>query len=134
MREIKFRVWNKQNAQFYYSGIINGAFGFFKPIDKESPDIAESVLPDYNYMQQFTGLKDKNDKYIYEGDIVKVDFCKCGLQVCKVEWGTMGFEFYLIADNGEVSFPTIIKDFPLSCEIIGNIFETPEFLHEQKTG
>ena len=62
MREIKFRVWDRDNAQMVYSS--KGYVGFFEQVDGWDW---------YDTLMQFTGLKDKNGVEIYEGDILGVE-------------------------------------------------------------
>ena len=74
MREIKFRAWiadaNDPDQVFtddgdptVYSMTYDLAFEDFEPIN--------DLLKGVNFLMQFTGLKDKNGKEIYEGDILK---------------------------------------------------------------
>ena len=79
MREIKFRIWN--GTEMVYDVTV-GKFGAFyvNPGDKGNgldPNDSASLTPfttkysdDTNVMQS-TGIKDRNGKDVYEGDLVK---------------------------------------------------------------
>jgi len=126
MRELKFRIWQKnQNTwcdeSFYISP--NG-----KWIMQEGNYENIHHLNNGKFIvQQFTGVKDSDEKEIFEGDIVNVKFRKCGEQICEIKYDTMGFECFLITKE-EPSFPMCIKDIIIKIKVIGNIFENPELL------
>ena len=109
MREIKFRAWDKREKKMLS----------WEEIRLENAGIllatSENLIP-----LQFTGLKDKNGKEIFKGDIILI---KTGALTFKKET-KCEVEFY------RGSF--IAKGEPLSnwidVEIIGNKFENPKLL------
>ena len=70
-------------------------------------------------LQQCTGLKDKNGKLIYEGDVVKDDH----EALHQVKWCYNCFELYPLFKNGYTI--GIVND---EIEVIGNIYESPELI------
>jgi uncharacterized phage protein (TIGR01671 family) len=120
MREIKFRQ-RTQSDRFHYWGFLDG--GFY------APSLTNESLSDaLEHSQQFTGLKDKNGKEIYEGDFIRcperVKYPASGGKVTqyerteRIEWTDKESGFGI--NQWEVSE----YDF----EIIGNIYENPELL------
>ena len=111
MREIKFRAW-QDDKMMYSDGC--GVYDTKRFLDK--------LYEDCNLMQ-FTGLKDKNGKEIYEGDI------------CRVDDGENLYEiiFYMGGFMGAV-LPRKIRIYHISdsllnnIEVIGNIHENPELI------
>lgn len=80
------------------------------------PEQQQALLhQDHAVLMQFTGLKDKNRKEIYEGDILQTPE-----GVFPVEWMQYYFALKGLADVG------LLESSPL--EIIGNIYENPELL------
>jgi len=173
IREIKFRAWNKTGEhkmlrvaelkwemckdgveRLYFNGrfedemgeITAGVFSGFGATNG-SEDISPWVL------MQYTGLKDKNDKEIYKGDILaydSIDYHKNTYQVrYEVRFGeydngedydgkTSGCgwwlkRFLLVRSNGEFDETVGIYDYQglqglSEMAIIGNIYENPELM------
>ena len=73
-------------------------------------------------LNQCTGLKDKNGKLIYEGDIVRDLFIPG--YIYQVEWFKGQFKLKSTINNLFLNFDTTQQ------EVIGNIYETPEIIKD----
>jgi uncharacterized phage protein (TIGR01671 family) len=142
MREIKFRVWDKKNNKYYKSiwnlMFLTGGVSFLWD-DYENSDGETMItnLPKDDYeLMQYTSLKDKNGKEIYEGDIIKFNWFYYGeteieeLKVGVVVWekNTTGFSFK--AKDNDNNYPFILLNFDSESdiEVIGNIYENSELI------
>ena len=132
MREIKFRAWDKKE-KLLHTGIDWLDIGLDGKI--YNMQISEGLEETERYiLMQYTGLKDKNGKEIYEGDIL---FSKKSWYGCDMEyvvfWHNKEACFFL--DNKkymEFPMPLSVSN-PDGCgEVIGNIYENPELLEEKK--
>ena len=137
MREIKFRAWDKQNKQMllWVGSYDVGLFGIFADnhilinhiIDCEDhQELDQSPFHIDNYeLMQYTGLKDKNGKKIYEGDIIK--WC---VWDHKVEWEkhSASYGAYALSDIIDIYSMKLDPHNWMDAEVIGNIYENPELL------
>lgn len=136
MREIKFRAKRLDNNEWVYGNCIidnwgdennNIIYGILE--DRKAPSFIENWIPvkvNNNTLGQFTGLKDKNDKEIYEGDVVRIfayNFDEEEFFVVKYNNDTARYE--LVSDDLCVSFDNVYN---YEVEIIGNIYDNPELL------
>lgn len=110
-REIKFRAWDGQQMLFTPTSTNYALHRFFGFIDNLE-------------VMQFTGLKDKNGKEIYEGDIMKKTY-GASIPLFEVSYHV---ERGLWIQNDGYNEP--LCEVYRMCEVIGNIFETPELLNK----
>ena len=163
MMELKFRAWIKEQYEWDTDSdipyrmvyldtdadwwVIDGATG--QPIHGEGGKVT-----DYPYYTiQYIGVKDKNDKYIYQGDIVKVSITSATALIFDRMRELGDDHIYLILDGSDEFLTTVYKTHDegkyytgahrfgdsmflsylqiRECmEVVGNIYEDTEFLEE----
>ena len=122
----EFRAWTEEGKAMYY-----GVYPFRDDALLLSYDeIAFDEVPASDFiLMQSTGLKDKNGKEIYEGDIVRFSLTD-GFNYVANEDGVVTYKlgaFYVV--NGLTEY--LISDINTNkVEVIGNIYENPELLGE----
>lgn len=148
-REIKFRCWDIENKMFLvnHSYPIGSDYRMMLDIETGVFDACGANGGDYDtepsirfqnrkvVAQQFTGLYDKNEKPIYEGDVVKVGsqkwFDKNYFSIEEVTFSHSGVRFgnkipYGEVYAGEVSGQEV--NYYDTFEVIGNIFENSDLI------
>jgi len=118
-----FRVWCENKKEWEKDEVLISSNGNFVLMQNGIP-IIKNTIPKHHIVEFCTGLKDKNGKLVFEGDICK-------------------FSDYIIGDFRQPESIEIIKfeengynekllvnyyDKPNWVEVIGNIHENPELL------
>lgn len=122
-RQLKFRAWDQFNGVYYYSDKYKNLAKFFVDVQKYIDGGNHIVI------EEFIGLKGKNDVEIYESDIVS----------CGIDAGDK--EIYIVAWSEFDSYPAFdlqgfdgesngIYEYDTSgwIEVIGSIHQNPELL------
>ena len=112
----QFRVWKGKENRMVYDVTYLNPFLLDPKIDPENI---------HNKVMQCTGLKDKNGKLIYEGDILKL--AEFGKSV-EVKHRALGFVLRREPSN-TVGYDND-KYIPEDCEVIGNIYENKDLLDD----
>jgi uncharacterized phage protein (TIGR01671 family) len=116
MREIKYRQWT-QNRKWHYWGFTDG--GFINPLHEPGDTMTDTQ----KHSQQHTGLKDKNGREIYEGDII----LRADGSIATVVYEGTAFE---TQPRRPMRVSALRLDFDAveGVEVAGNVYETPELL------
>ena len=132
MREIKFRAWDMRQKE------MRSVMGFRVNKSKsitinatEHPENWEPLITSGIHkdgiLMQYTGLKDKKGKEIYEGDIV----FHSDKTIMEVLWSNKHATFivkYIYLKEKVEDFIDLVKE----SEVIGNIYESPELLQKKE--
>lgn len=131
MKDIKYRIWDYDLERF-----AEKEFDFLIKPNGDLYIMRDNKLTffykDFYEITIFTGLKDKNDKEIYVGDILEYKYPrdkrlkkhKSPVYFLKNEASFGITDLY----NNELPLYMLTAE---NCEIIGNIFENPELLEEK---
>ena len=136
MREIKFRAWcrrrnkigTKQNemgmCDVSLQGLMNiHSTDFAFTLTGERGYNERYVLHDETILMQYTGLKDKNDVEIYEGDIIESIFNYANKEPRFVVYNEEECRFLQMDKSGHYIYNKI-KDIT----VIGNIYENKDLI------
>ena len=146
----KYKAYDGSISRMYQPDEVMVGNGDIWIIDED--DVAGSWIVNNDLvLMQSTGLKDKNGRDIFAGDVLKFndewdDYCYEGyvdgsiegFNYVEIEWETTCFAFgktkisdsslfYLIEDE-HLSFEELITSEDFEFEVIGNIYENPELL------
>jgi len=125
MREIKFRGKRLDNGEWLYGSlvILNGRYFIFDDANRHEVDPTT--------VGEFTGLKDKNGKEIYEGDVIRSPLSEdktrphriFTIPATQLLWGAL-------VDRKELCYLRLDQDwiYKFGKEVIGNIHDNLELL------
>lgn len=128
----KFRMYDTNVNKMYMPNDYGGVESIYECIKQQinwdldvDYDIKFNHLEDGRFFMQCTGLKDKNGKLIYEGDVVNGS--------CGVYWGKMIVEYnvagFVLNKNGK--YLNFLEG-DNYIEVIGNIYENKELLESEE--
>jgi len=132
MREIKFRAWDKLAKEMRYSEFKRHHYALNTQTDRVECSFVGMVHSKHFDLMQYTGLKDKNGKEIYEGDILYVGSKILHDDMVRKEV-LVGFKDGAFM-YGRGLDPTHMNTYIWTAlglketEIIGNIYENPEII------
>lgn len=140
MRPIIFRVWDRKKKEmiylkerregddYYIVSLLKDNVGWSVWKIKLNTSLEEKELLtnfETGILMQYTGIKDKNGKKIYEGDIVQQ----------RRVWDGVTVRGEVIFKRGMFVVRRGEQDYLLdeeTAEVIGNIYENPELLKERR--
>ena len=128
----KYRAWHKtweemgkvKRIRFQDDGNVTTVL--FK-----GKDFGVNAKIDEIILMQSTGLKDKNGKEIFEGDVIaiEVDDTETPINARVFQNSKIGIlMFHVFEDNEDVPMVELLEDNSVAFKIIGNIYENPELL------
>ena len=131
MHELKFRVWSKKQKTYDYKYPFNVSGSFYIAQNGVLlSDYGNVITPEVKQndfvIERFTGLRDKNDHMVYEGDIVSEHNGDLKGVIKQAEDGQWIIYWDNIPDGRSVLF-----EHSNFCEVIGNIHGNPELIEDR---
>ena len=142
---MKYKFYNKDNGAVFYPYRTGNLYPYIRPTDGMVIEVHEGKLREelievecpHLVPLKSTGLKDKNEKEIYEGDIVKYTFLSFK-PIPEILVLSVIFHQGLFALGTVNDEPLILREaikasmYANGLEVIGNVYENPELLKEKE--
>ncbi len=126
-REILFRGFDNIKNEWVYGDLIHLSNGY--AIRKIEDDIMSFTRVDSNSIGQYTGVKDRDNKKMFEGDVIKVKLFNFPSGEIEYETGVIVYSkdiFIIAGKKFDHNLIGIRENETRS--IIGNVFENPELI------
>lgn len=124
----KFRMWNRITSQLHP---VDGLYFDDKEVEYVDDDNVLRFIGFKNIeLMQSTGLKDKNGKEIFEGDVLEIEDEGEVLGNAKLTWDNEQAVFMIeaISVDDIALFHEILSDESYSYRVVGNVYENKELL------
>lgn len=129
MKELKFRVWDKEREAFLNNVFIDSEGKLYQFSKGTIFGIVITYLDSENKnISKFTGLHDKNGKEIFEGDIIKIKD-----ETYRITWNGCFSSFDMTNIDKAKQYKDLYilnKDYEKS-EIVGNIYQNRDLLENK---
>lgn len=130
----KFRAWDRLRKEMNYKVMVGNCDtddeNWTCPIIWIEDRKKWLHFDDYECIMQSTGLKDKNGKEIFEGDVLEIQDEGEVLGNAKLTWDNEQVVFMIeaISVDGIALFHEILSDESYSYRVVGNVYENKELL------
>lgn len=131
----KFRAWNVHEKKMFSNAqlIVWNGNVYANDNSELNVDNLKGWSIDEKYLMQSTGLIDKNGKELFENDVIRDSDGFEGIVQYDESYGMYGIAYLPTLSNGiDMTFEELKDNFRNKFEVIGNIYENPELVEEEK--
>ena len=132
MRETKFRGKRLDNGEWIEGDLLRMNGHWFIFLDP-APEGIDKYAVDPATVGEFTGLKDKNGKEIYEGEVIRSPLSEDKTRPHRIFYHTGNAAFMgALVDRKELCYLRLDQDwiYKFGKEVIGNIHDNPELIEK----